>query len=308
MRAAGGCEIIFLLHMIRTKKEIQKERDIFDERHYRAQAMLRSKKFKEMIAWLKGKFVEFDRSVPTEGFKTIQEYLDWNKRWWGKWAELRYGTEYKKAFYEITGGNDTFTLEQAARIREFEERFLPPVYGKYFDTILQEFNIDPDDKGYQDFLERHIFFNESDYPHDLLSIVWHRDTLKEPFKLYLEILPTTKLEDVVKYWDDVTNEQKLLPGFKKRNRAWENFERDIEIYMLYKDLKDKLSADGKQRKSSIRLDAAFDKGKPYQISRLDNEIYEKIREKHGEITFDAIRTAISRAKKHLGVVTDKEES
>ena len=294
--------------MIQTKKKIQKERDIFDERHYRAQAMLRSKKFKEMVDWLKGKFAEFDRPIPAEGFKTFEEYFDWNKRWWGKWAELRYGAEYKKIFYEITGGKDVFTHEQMLKIREFEDHFLPPVYGEYFDEILREFKIDPKDKGYQDFLERHIFFNEHDYPHDLLSIVWKRESRTEPPKLYLEILPGTKLEDIERYWGDVINEQKSLPGFKERNRPWENFERDIEIYMLYEDLKDKLLAEGKQRKSSIRLDTALDKGEPYQISRLDNEIFEKIREKHGDLTFDAIRTAISRAKKHLGVVTDKEES
>jgi len=292
------------------KKDNAKDRTVFDDFHYRTQALLRDKKFAAMISWLKGKFAEFGCPVPSKGFKTMQEYLDWNGRYWKTWSQRRYGPKYQIEVERLTDGTGKFSFEQYQKLLRFEADFLPPVYGDYFDEILDTFGIDKNIKEYQEFLEQHVFFNEQRYLHDLLKIVWQRPDPKTPLRLFIEILPQTKLEDIESQWGSVLKEQKLLPDFRERNSEWQNFERDLSIYQAYVDLKKKLAAQGRKRKSGVRLATSLKSGgsKPIEINRLDYEIFQKIQKKHPALTFDAIRTIISRTKQRLQTVTPKDPS
>lgn len=265
-----------------TKKS--SKRVVHDQNHYKAQAMLRDQWFQEKIGWLKSRFREVGCPLPKRPFKTYKEYMAWNDVFWQRYAEMEKTPEYLEAKLRITGNKEKMSSKEYYEIEDFREKFLPPVYGAIYREILEHYEIDPKDRGFHDFLERHIFFGRDYYPTSLFRISWIRNEKLKKMELFVQIEPHTKLADIQEYWSQIVEEQKRFPNFSGKNKAWEDFERDLEVYNLYK----KLKGSGSKRNTSN--------------SALDKEIFYEISKKYPKITITNIRTIVSRTRKRLGEI------
>ena len=262
-----------------------KQREVYDTNYYRVKELLANQLFVKKVQWLKDKFIEFGCPIPKDGFGTYQEYMDWNKRYWSVYAKLRYGEEYKNKVKEITKGKDTYGVDEMNKINELESVFLPPVYGQYLENLLEEFGIDKNDKGFSEFIEYHIFLNKNTYPTTMALTKWIKDEKTGKWELFLQIFGHTRKEYLINYWDFIVEDQKSLPDYQGKNKAWEMFDRDKEIYDLYESMRNKIA--GKRTKKGERP--------------IDEEIYVRIAGKYPDISLSTIRSIITEVKKfHAG--------
>jgi hypothetical protein len=265
-------------------KKARKMREIYDDNYYKAQELLLNPKFQERVKWLKNTFARFDCPIPKEGFKNLQEYMDWNRNvFWKKYADLEASQEYKNKVKEITGGKPTYGTAEYNQIEEFKDKFLPPIYGQYMEGMLEEFGFNRKDEGFKDFLEYHIFLNKQHYPTPLFNIRWIRNPKTEKMELFIELLGHTKKEDIVDHWDWVAQEQKYLPNYMAKNKEWSSFPRDNAIYEIYLRIKAE-RADGRAKTKNGQ-------------HAIDDEIYQRIRQQFGELSLSNIRNIISKVRR-----------
>lgn len=264
------------------KKPSPSNRTIYNKNHYTAQAMLLDPWFKEKIKWLKNRFVEVGRPLPKRPFKKYKDYLTWNTGFWKRHAEMMKSPEYLAEKDRITGGKDTISREEYDRLQEFEEQFLPPVYGNVYDEILAHFGIDRKDKGFRDFLEYHIFFSYDEFPTSPFTVTWKRNDKTRKSELFIRLHGHTKKEDIINHWDWIAKEQKHLPDYMGKNKEWKNFERDMGIYNQYTALKD---PNIKRRKDG---------------DSLDSKLWAALRKKWPELTMSSIRSIVTKTQQRLG--------
>ncbi len=263
-------------------------RPIYNQNYYKAQAMLRDPWFIEKIAWLKGRFAEVGCPLPESGFKEYSQYLDWREHYWKRYSEMITSQEFKEGCYQITGGQDQFPRETMDKLEEFERSFLPPVYGEYFNEILQHYEIDPNNKRFYDFIEFHVFLGVDSYTEStfLIRLAKNRKTHKS--ELFIQIYGYTKKEDIINNWPLISKEQACLPGFLGKSKKWETFERDLDLYNEYKKLK---------MIHKINKEGGFSLLNP---RGLDVKLLLKLHKKYPELTITSIRTNIAKTKKRLG--------
>lgn len=256
------------------------QREVYDKNYYKVQELLANPKFKRQISDLKRKFQKFNCPIPKNGFNSMQEYLDWNKnKFWKSYSDLETSEKYKKEIIKITGGKSSWGSEEMLKIERFREKFLPPVYGQVFEDILEEFGISRKNKGFDDFLERHVFFNKNTYPTSLLTVKWIRNKKTDKMELFIQIYGHTRKEDLMKNWDFIIEDQKLLPDYTGKNKKWFTFNRDNLIYETYLKIKE-----GRSTRSSKKL-------KP-----IDEEIYLQMQDRYPGLTMGTIRSIVSKVK------------
>lgn len=103
--------------------------------------------------------------------------------------------------------------------------------------------------------------------------------------MYIRIFSHTTKENIIKNWSIVKNEKKLLNDWSKKNKNRKDFKRDLEIYKLYKKLK------------NVRR-IRNNKGENiYRNKRLDEEISSIIMDKYEDLSWENIRKIITRMKK-----------
>jgi hypothetical protein len=270
--------------MVTKKKKSSGNRTIYDQNYYKAQAMILDPWFIEKIAWLKNRFVEVGCPLPKRPFKKYKDYLAWNKRFWDRYAQMMKSPEYLQEKNRITGGKENIPLKEYEQLQEFEEQFLPPVYGNIYDKILEHFRINHRDKGFRDFLEYHIFFGYNEYPTSPFSITWRRNDKTRQPELFIRLYGHTKKEDIISHWDQIAQEQKHLSGYMGKNKEWQSFERDIEIYNQYKSLKD----------PKIKRNSSY--------KAIDIRLWATLRKKYPNLTVNSIRSIITKTRKRLGEI------
>lgn len=261
-----------------------KLRQVYNQNYYKAKAVLHDPWFQEKISWLKKRFAEVGCPLPKRPFKTYKEYMAWNDLFWQRYSDMEKDPEYLKAKLRITGGKDTISSKEYYELEDLREKFFPPVYGAKYREILEHFDIDPKDRGFHDFLERYIFFGRDYYPTSLFRISWIRNQKLKKMELFIQIEPHTKLTDIQKYWSEIVEEQRRFKSFSGKNKAWEDFERDLEVYNQYKLLK---KADTRRMNNG---------------QAIDIKIYSEIHKKYPKLTITNIRTIISRTRKRLGEI------
>lgn len=260
----------------------KKHREVYDQNYYKAQEMLHNPWFKRKITWLKSKFKEFNCPVPKDGFKTLNEYMDWNRnKFWRSYIDIENSVEFKKEFNKITGGKSSWGSREQDEIEKLRLNLLPPVYGSVYDEILKRFGVDRKYKGFRDFLERHIFFNKHTYSTPLFSTHWTRNKKTNKMELFIRIFGHTRKEDLMNNWNYILKEQESLPDFQGKNKKWINFKRDNDIFELYLKLK---------RRREAKRSGKFER-------RIDEEIYIEIKKKHYDLSLGTIRSIIYRVKK-----------
>jgi hypothetical protein len=271
------------------EKAKKPRRPIYDDNYYKAQAMLLDDWFIDKKKWLLNRFAETGCPLPQKPFKTYQQYMDWNEKFWKRHAEMERGPEVAEARLRLTGNKERMTSEEFYAFEDFKESFLPPIYGQVYDEILEHFNIDPKDKGFRDFLEFHFFFGQDTYPTQPFGVTWLRRKPNEPMKLYVEIYGHTKQEDFLAHWNWIEREQRHLPDFMGKSKARETFARDREIYALYREIKAANPKRANVKKSRLPADTLT-------LMELDG--------RYPGLTITNIRTIVTRARKRLGSFGD----
>jgi len=263
----------------------KKNRVIYNQDYYKPQAMLRDTWFIKKIAWLKNRFAEVGCSIPESGFQNYREYTLWRDKYWKRYSELIASQEFKESRNKITGGQEKISWKTLEKLEEYEKNFLPPVYGADFREILEHFKIDLDNKRFYDFIERHVFLGMNHYPESTFTIKLSRNNKTRKLEMYLRIFGYTKQEDIMNAWKLISKEQKYLPEFLGKSKKWETFERDLEIYNLYK-----------------RIRAASPRKREGYLNSTDTKIWVELHKKYPELTITSIRTIVAKAKKRLGEI------
>lgn len=258
-------------------------RTVYDKNYYKAEAMVRDLWFQEQETWLKKRFADVGCPLPEPPFTKYKEYMDWNDRFWKRFSEMERSPEYAAAVQRITSGRPTMTADEFYALEDFRNEYLPPLYGQVFDEILRHFRIPSDDRGFRDFLESYFFFGQKTYGTAPFGVVWKLNEKTKGYDLFVEIYPHTKREDLIKHWEWIATEQKRMKDFMGKSKAWQTFDRDMEIYVLYKKLRQE---SGKKRHDKWHATDAW--------------IYSDLHTKYPALTTENIRTIIKRTRKRLG--------
>jgi hypothetical protein len=146
---------------------------------------------------------------------------------------------------------------------------------------LEHHKIPRDDSKFRDFVEWYIFLNRKDFLSPIMRVNMTRDPKTGEKKMFVQIFEYTKKEDLVNNWDFIADMQKYLPGYIGKSKQWESFDRDFEVYSLYKKLREE-----KENDNNFTFN-------------LDTEIYVQLHHKYKELTVNNIRDIISRTAKRL---------
>ncbi len=262
-------------------------RVVYDKDYYRVAAMVRDPWFKKKEAWLKERLAEVGCPLPAPPFKKYKEYLAWNDRFWKRLEEMERSPEFRMEAQRITGGKQRIPADEFRALEAFKEKFLPPMYGEVFSEILRHFKIDDHDEGFRDFMESYFFFGQKEYHVTPFSLSWRRDDRKSEPELLIKIYAHTKREDFMHHWDWIAAEQKhFFKNRTEKNREWKTFDRDLEVYTLYKKLREE--SESKRAWHTLRA--------------TDKWIYSELHEKYPELSLENIRTIVSRTRKRLGEI------
>src|SRR3989338_7028057 len=90
----------------------KKIKQVFDERYYRVQALLKNPRFIKRIAWLITRFAKFGCPIPEGGFKNYDEYIAWNGGLIKRYYELKKSPEFIARLKKITWGRDTWGAKE----------------------------------------------------------------------------------------------------------------------------------------------------------------------------------------------------
>lgn len=262
-----------------------RSRKIYDENYYRAQVMLADIWFIKKTAWLKKRFRDVGCPVPPKGFKKYHQYQTWLKKYWDVHSKMSCSKEFLDKKKAITGVKKEISFAELSAIEKLEADFLPPRFGSIFGDILEHSGIDRYDRKFHEFLEFYIFLGKTEFSEPLLNVQWTRNKKTDQAELFIQIFGHTKKEDIEKNWDFIAHEQKQLSSYLGKNKKWESFDRDIEIYTLYK----KLREEGTKRRN------VWD--------TLDKRIYAELHSKYKSLTIEQIRNIISKTAKRLGETT-----
>ena len=272
--------------MPKQKSKVITKRIIYDKNYYKAQTMLRDFWFIKKINWLKQRFTEVGCPIPQNGFKKYKDYLAWNELFWKKYSNMQNSSEFLTGCNKITSGKRTINLQEFNDLERFKEQFLPPLYGSHFGDILERFHVDRNDRKFRNFLEFYLFLRKNEYPTSLFTIKWIRNRKTDQMDLFVQIHGCTRKEDLINNWRSIANEQKYLPDFLGKNKEWKMFERDIQVYELYKKIKGT---------SNRKREEIWAKSK-------DMQIFCELHGKYPKLTIRSIRTIIARTKKRLGEI------
>lgn len=257
---------------------------IYSKTYYRFQKLIKDRKFQEQIRWLYSRYEKFGCPVPKGGFKTYTEYEKWLSLFWKIYYSIEKTNRPQKV---ITTSNISITNGlRKIRIRniiDIYDPLFPPAPHEFIICILEQFEFDKDKNEYRGFISDYLFRGKKEYTENTFQIRWIRDEKTDKFELFIQILPNTKKEHIDLYWHHVIEEQKLLPGYIGKNKKWENFERDMYVYNVYKDLQNKLTSKRTSRKTGQRP--------------LDEQTWLVIKKKYPRINLDQIKDIISRIDK-----------
>jgi hypothetical protein len=275
--------------MDKIKKKIKK-RVIFSHDYNKMQVMIRDSWFIKKVAWLKNRFAEIGCPLPLKGFKRYKQYLTWNDRYWKRHSEMQQLDEYLNGRLKITGSKEQISAKEFDDLQDFDQKFLPPVYGEMYSEILHYYGLPIDNDYFRDFLESYIFFGKTDCTLPPFSVCAIRNKKTNKPGLFIQLYSHTRKEDILNYWNFIAKEQKNFFNSASesigKNKAWEEIDRDIEIYNLYKKLK-------LERGETVKRANAL-------CDMLDMKLFVIIHKKYPKINITAIRRIISQAKKRLG--------
>lgn len=254
---------------------------IYSQDYYRFQKLIRNPKFQERVRWLYSRYERAKCPVPRKGFKTNKEYEDWLSKFWDVYtqAEHTHGMQQETATYSEKEVDGKIKFHIKVNLDTQDHRF-PPVPGQFVREVLNEFGFDDKNKRYREFLSAYLFRGKKEYREQVLRVRGIRNQKTGQPEWFIQIFPHTKKDHVTENWDFIAKTLERLPGYVGKNKPWENFERDLYIHRIYKDLQSRLEL----KRTS------FKKGqKP-----LDEQTWLIVKKKYPGIRMEQIKPTVSK--------------
>jgi hypothetical protein len=247
--------------------------------HYQIKALLKNPDFIQDIQELKEILEKYNLYIPKEGFNTQGQFSLWRDAYWEAREKAFQSSDYLNAVAETENGKEQFTSEEIDRIRDIKDQHIPPIYIDYLHNLLAKYDFDRKDKKLQHFIERYFFFNQQELKEYPLYINHKRNRKTGKMELFVKIEPWTTKKDLEEAWSGIKEEQQTYQDYIERNVPWAEFDRDIEIYTLYKQVM-------KTRNVT-------------KIKATDMHVYAELHSKYPEINNDLIRKIYKKARNIL---------
>ena len=235
-------------------------RVVFYDRYYILKAVQCSEKFHRLKETIHSKIAGLGYPIPSKGFQSSKEYLKW-----------------------------VVPLEKARQDS-------PSDYAK---EILRAFNL----KSENELLHGVIlilFFDTKTLPiRPTIGFVPEIDRNKGEIQLSLTIFPWTTKEDFdnLEIWKDIEMLRTDNNSQKTKNKEWENFERDLQVFTLYQRAKQDIKLGlqtGLTPHRNLIPKSAYDRLKTYdEFSMLEEK---------DENLDNEVRSIISRCKQTFGSI------
>ena len=245
---------------------------IFDDDHYIFQAIVTSIKFKKRLDAFNIILRNLNVPIPNNGFPMVKDYHAW-----------------KYNLYKVS---------------DFME-------DSFIEDVLSEFGVEPKSEASEKFkigLKFYIYFGEKNPP--LKSPIgfkydFNSDKIAPDGKvldrkieaLWVRIYPWTTQEEYEDYWWTVKEKKKLLPKYRGKNKQWEYFKRDLEIYKIYLRIKDPSKINQIDEKTTGR-----DSKDSINLTYESSDVKKLEGNKNIKITYEMVEKAIKRCKKLLGQI------
>lgn len=230
---------------------------VYTADYYRIEKVVSDPGFKAKVKELRAAYAKAGCPLPAKPFEKYRDYRDWLDLFWER--------------------------HMAAERDRTEEPITP---GRFLDDRLIEAGLDHRNDKFKKALEAHVFYGRPHLTERLFVLRWMRSKPTSEPELFIQLLPHTKKEHIEAHWGEIAEEMKRLPGHLGKSKRWETFERDLEIYRTYQQVKDERMNSGERSGKGWMY-----KGKPQP---LDYEISSRMSEKYPNLTLAAIRKAISR--------------
>lgn len=263
----------------------KKARPIYTDDYYRMEKLVNDPIFKKKVKGLRVVYEKAGCPLPSKGFEKYREYMDWLNVFWDAFTKIERGAlaqEIKRIQEDPAVSED----KKYWKIMNAHDQLLPPTPGKFLEDCVREGGLDYKNRKYKDFLELHVFLGRLHLSEPLFNIRWIRNQKTEKMELFIQLLPHTKKEHIETFWTEVSKEVERLPGYLGKNKPWDTFERDLEIYHTYQQVKDERPKDQKRASPTWPQE-----GGPMP---LDYETLMRVCEKHKGLTLSAVRKAVTR--------------
>jgi len=231
------------------------DKKLYDKNYIKIKTLLTNDDFLKEVQSIREKY-----KIPADGLKTREEIDEWyskNSQWIQK---------------TVINQDSKTTIEQ----------------DKFYDdievSILKKFNLSID------FLEPMrwlILFNNLDYKSPVCRIKL-TENKKGSKQMWLQVFPQTRKKDIMRIWNQISSLQEHLSNYRGKLKDWINFERDYEIYRLYKGYRKELGTRKRAENVTNMLKGQFP---------IDYYISREIAKKYPNVSLSSIRQIISRFKK-----------
>ena len=240
--------------------------------YYRAQGIIHSPKFNQFSLKFYNFFKERGFPIPINGFAKAREYHNWEK-------EI-YQNELEKDHWELIG------------------------------DMLSEIGIEPTSEEFEDIRPYFIFelcFHQTPKANEREIIHWDyfRNPKTNELEVWVKVPLTTRVDEWRSHWKRVHAALKGLPKYKEKTIAWDGFERDYKIYLLYL----KVSKEKQENKISLSDRDAINRVKKMKsvlTAMKEYPEYEEIKNKYAGIgtlknfTDERLYEVIDRCKNVFG--------
>jgi hypothetical protein len=252
---------------------------VYNTLHYQLKALLKNPEFLKDIQNLKDIFTSFDVPIPETGFENRDQYDQWRDRYWEVRGMKLASPEYLTEVERLTGNEGKLSSGNYDKLQVIKESMIPLVYLDYLHNLLEKYGFNIKDKKLKHFIERYFFFNQQELKEHPLHITHKRNEKTGSSELFIKIEPWTTKKDLENAWTSIKEEQSIYEDYIERNVPWAEFDRDIEIYKLYKEVL-------KTRKVT-------------KIKAADIYVYAQLHKKYPEINNDLIRKIYKKARNIL---------
>lgn len=269
------------------------KKQVIDKDYYVFQAAL--PRIEKGLKIIQGNFNKFGLKIPKTGFKTSKEFEDFIEILHKKYSQVIVSKNYREKRKNLIKGKTKFSYKEYVKLEQFEFDNLPLInFGSYYNKILQEIGINQKNRYFKGALNNLLFYRKSELIKPRIRIRLIRNNKAGELELYLRIYPYTTKEDINNpiIWKLIQDTKKYLKDYRGKFKDWNNFDRDLKIYLLYKKVKSNFKKG--IRKSPGRWKSIYNEMMYYpEYNQIENE-------NGSEIFDDSLRKIISKCQKLLG--------
>lgn len=245
---------------------------IYSRDYYRMEKLIRDKRFKERVQWLRGEYTRLNHPIPQKGFKDYKQYAQWITSFRLSYYDTK-RVELDKKILEIKSSKTLNSSEKARKIDNERHRSLPLEPNFFVENIMEEFGINKDNDKLFSFILWHIFLGKEHLSESIVKATLKQND-KGVLELFIAVLPHTKLKHIKDNWKEIERLQKYLPGYIGKNKEQKEFDRNLHIYHVYQKVKTELANGhidefGRHRVDEITWGNLYKEDKKYENMSLE---------------------------------------